>query len=978
VACLDENLLQDLAQGRLNAGELARAQDHLDACAQCRHLAAVAASTSGGSPAPAEPPSAPTSGLFGRYFVLAPLGRGGMGEVVLAYDPKLDRNVALKRLRPREAQFTAQARARLMREAQAMARLSHPNVIAVHDAGEIDDQVFIAMEYVRGRTLRSWLAEPRGWRDVLAIFRAAGEGLAAAHRAGLIHRDFKPDNVLVGEDGRARVTDFGLARAQVGPAAGVERAPAGRETSGASAAPRTETGALLGTAGYIAPEALRGEVGPLSDQFGFFVSLYEGLYGERPFAGDSLMDQLEAAARGEVRPARSERGVPKRLRELLLSGLAADPARRFASMQAALAALARAAKRRRRWAAGTVAAGIVALAVGAAWFRAMPERLCAGSERFLEGTWDDAVRHKVRLAFAATGSTGADFAFQSSAHALDEWARAWVKVRSEACRATRVFGEQPIDVMDRRMRCLDRRRLELEALVRRFSTADAALVPSAVRAAATLPDPVECAGAAALGMFPVPLDPDLRRKHEELSRQLAETEADVLVNASEASLLQAEQIEREAGVLHLEALRAEALVLIGRLRDMTSKVQASEEAFMAAMEIAQAVGQDALVADAASGLVLVAGARLQRFAEAHHWERLARATLARAGLTGGEQEASLHNNVGGAALFERSFDKAIHSYEEALALWERLHGPKHLRVGIALDNLASALTNANLPERALEHATRSLRIRERLLGPEHYEIARSLAMLGKIARAVGQVSQSRAYCERALTIAARVTPGSDGLFVAETLLTLGVARCDEGDFQGAREAFERARALHERLLGADNPRIGAEVENLAWLALRLRDYGKAAAFAQETIRRFPIYRAEATGYLAEARRRSGDVEQAQHLFGEALRLLEAEAEDPPVLSEVLAGLSHCELARGSRARALEHAERALEVGERSRLPPQDLAQARFALAKALPAAQGERARAQALEARRWFLMGKREEDLRGVDRLLLGLPALAK
>src|SRR5215470_6274154 len=221
---------------------------------------------------------------FGRYEVLRHAGAGGMGDVYAAYDPELERNVALKLLRP----GTAGARAaELKREAQALARLAHANVVAVHDVGTSDGQVYVAMELVEGPTLRAWLAEkPRTAVEILAVFDAAGQGLSAAHGAGLVHRDFKPENVLLGADGRARVTDFGLAVA-----------------AGAA-------GELAGSVPYMAPEQLQGEaVDARADQFAFAVALYEALYGERPFAGSTGGDVTPTEAlllevlEGRVRPA---------------------------------------------------------------------------------------------------------------------------------------------------------------------------------------------------------------------------------------------------------------------------------------------------------------------------------------------------------------------------------------------------------------------------------------------------------------------------------------------------------------------------------------------------------------------------------------------------------------------------------------------------------------------------------------------------
>jgi len=273
---------------------------------------------------------------IGRFQVLRVVGAGGMGVVYAARDPQLDRTVALKLLRP--AQLGPASQQRLLREAQAMARLQHPNVLAVYDAGVHASQVWIAMEYEGGGTLGDWLrAAPRRWSEVVEVLAQAGRGLAAAHAAGLVHRDFKPANVLVG-GGRIRISDFGLARLGEEALADVERTA--DEHAGALAEPMTRTGVVLGTPAYMAPEQLAGgQASARSDQFAFCVVLFEALHGHRPFRGDDLAQLREALQRGAI--VRSTRPVPRRLQALLGRGLQVDPERRFASMDALLAELAR-------------------------------------------------------------------------------------------------------------------------------------------------------------------------------------------------------------------------------------------------------------------------------------------------------------------------------------------------------------------------------------------------------------------------------------------------------------------------------------------------------------------------------------------------------------------------------------------------------------------------------------------------------------
>lgn len=278
---------------------------------------------------------------LGRFEVLGRLGEGGMGQVLRARDPRLDREVAIKVLRAElddgRAPLAAElARRRLVREAQAMARLDHPNVIGVHEVGEDGERVFLVMERVAGTTLRGWMAAaPRSWREVLALFAQIGAGLAAAHDAGLVHRDVKPDNMLIGDDGRARITDFGLVGVEV---------PADARGAEPATVALTHEGAMVGTPGYMAPEQLRGQAAdPRSDQFGLCVSLYETLYGSPPFAGDSFRELANASLDGVIRAAPADTDVPEAVRAVVVRGLAVDPAARWPDVRALLDALAAAA-----------------------------------------------------------------------------------------------------------------------------------------------------------------------------------------------------------------------------------------------------------------------------------------------------------------------------------------------------------------------------------------------------------------------------------------------------------------------------------------------------------------------------------------------------------------------------------------------------------------------------------------------------------
>jgi hypothetical protein len=387
VECLDANTVQELMAGSMAASQQALANSHLDTCVDCRRLvAAMARSLAKTDPrdravspledtAFAAPTGATADGSsrdtpqvlrpgtrVGRYVVAELIGAGGMGVVYRCDDPELNRRVAVKLLR--KDLRAAIGEARLLREAQAMARISHQNVIAVHDVGTYEQQVFVAMELVEGESLRAWVkGRVRPVAEIVQVFAAAGRGLAAAHSAGLIHRDFKPDNVLVGTDARVRVTDFGLARVD----------EEGRESEPQAAAavavdePLTMSGAVIGTPAYMAPEQHRGgHVDARSDQFAFCVALYEALYGERPFAGKTYAELAAEVKAGRVRPAPAGRrvAVPASLRAIVLRGLAVRPGDRFATMDDLLEALGRDRTRVPRTLAWVFLVGAVIAGVG--------------------------------------------------------------------------------------------------------------------------------------------------------------------------------------------------------------------------------------------------------------------------------------------------------------------------------------------------------------------------------------------------------------------------------------------------------------------------------------------------------------------------------------------------------------------------------------------------------------------------------------
>jgi hypothetical protein len=293
----------------------------------------------------------PKGTVVGRYILLEPIGEGGMGQVYAAYDPELNRKLAIKLLQPRGEETKDEDRGRFVREGQAMARLSHPNVVAVHDVGSFGEAIFIAMDLVEGRTLDEWVEQTKpSWRDVSRVLLQAGHGLAAAHAAGVIHRDFKPRNILLGADGRVCVTDFGIATAVGGPERVEPRIPKDlpldRESSDMLSVPLTRYGHVVGTLAFMSPEQLRGQgIDARSDQFSYCVTFHEALYGEPPFGGETVAERYELIQTGVLRPVPPAAATPEWLRKLLVRGLAAKADDRYQSMDQLLAEIARGRRR---------------------------------------------------------------------------------------------------------------------------------------------------------------------------------------------------------------------------------------------------------------------------------------------------------------------------------------------------------------------------------------------------------------------------------------------------------------------------------------------------------------------------------------------------------------------------------------------------------------------------------------------------------
>ncbi len=569
---------------------------------------------------------------IGRYRIERRLGAGAMGEVHLAVDEELDRPVAVKFI---HAHLASRRGAELLRaEARALARVAHPNVVHVYEVGEHEGRIYLVMEYIEGRSLREWVSDPPrpGWEQVLSVYLEAGRGLAAAHRAGVIHRDFKPDNVLRHTDGRVAVVDFGLAALDH---AGETRTELEAGASRRRAPRVSRSGELKGTPAYMPPEQFQGRSDARADQFSWCVSTFEGLWGRSPFPRWTLEDSLEGDADWEPLVPPHDR-IPGWLGPLLCRGLEVEPDRRWDDLGALLAAIeARLGWRRRRWwlvGSGLVAAGVgLASGLGAArWDAESPGDRCTTLDRELETIWTADHRQRLGEAFASSAG-GRPWLADSEppvVAALDRWRIRWLESRRGLCEA-RVGGD-PV-VLDRHGRCLERHRRSTEALVTLLLRGAPEVLREAPVAVQHLEDPQRCAREASQGGPPEP-PPPLIERVAELRRQDAGAGAALLTGRIDAARAQALELEAEAERLGYAPLVAEVALLHGRIELAAHRSASGFERLEGAADAAEAVRHDRVVAACWRHMAMFAATEAPDLEAGRRWLRRAEAASARVGL----------------------------------------------------------------------------------------------------------------------------------------------------------------------------------------------------------------------------------------------------------------------------------------------------------------------------------------------------------
>ena len=751
-----------------------------------------------------EPPSL----TLGRFAVHERIGQGAMGEVYRAHDPELDRNVALKLLRWAAGPDEAPTRRRMRREARAMARLTHPNVVTVHEFGEFEGQAYLVMELVEGMDLRRWLQEQRPWREIVDVFLAAGRGLAAAHDSGLIHRDFKPGNVLLGDDGRVRVADFGLA-GQV-----AESTELGSGSAAAHGLGSTEGGGVLGTPAYMAPEQWDGEADARSDQYAYCVALFEALHGHRP---------------GTEAPAGSSHPWPAAIDAALERGLKHDREARFESMEALLSELQAALRpsRRGRW----LGLGLVAAGLGAGFWwlgtSGSPLDACLARATRWEETWTGARRDRLESRLRADAPARADEAFEATTRALDDYGEAWRAELDDACRATHVDGTQSSPALRQRLWCLDRRLDELGVQLDVLAESPGDSASRSTLAVQQLPPARRCRSESSPNPSAEPTPAS-----DALLQQIVRARA--LVGAGRPKEAVTVLSEQPSDGFEPEAR------LAARLHETRALALIDDAAFESARtELIEAIGAAERGDDhraRARGMILLAELIGYRLADADaglEWATLATPVVGKMDDTD-LLSTQLHRARGHILYTRGHYEQSRAQYEQALRVGLRVYPSTDARIGALRVTMATALRELGRTEEAREQLEQARAQYRDALGPSHPRVGLVHNNLATVELAESRFERSAEHARAALEIFER-SRGATHPDVAMASNSLGTALASMGDLEGAVAPFERAVEVWTESLGPEHPRVGNGLGNLALVLSGLERFEESLAASRRAL-----------------------------------------------------------------------------------------------------------------------------------------------
>ena len=1000
-ACLTEDLVVAFLDGRADADTRAGIEEHVDRCQDCfdwiarmlrqsfLHRSEAIADTVPiadliDASAVDALTGASAGGTVGRYQVLERLGQGAMGVVYRAYDPVLERAVALKLIRSERP--SPDLRRRALQEAQALARLQHPNVVTVHDLGFVGEQVFVAMELLEGETLAAWLRRRRrDWREIRDVYVQAARGLEAAHAAGLVHRDFKPENVLVCSD-RVVVTDFGLVCAM---------------SVGDGAA--TQPAEQAGTPAYMAPEQFEaGAIDARTDVFSFCAALHESLYAQAAFEGYRFEERRSAVLTGRLRKPPSDARVPRWLRRAVLDGLERDPNARPTGMGELIVALERDRRVRRRIAAVAAAMLVVATiatSLALVSYRS-PLSACRSRSDGIARRWTPAVKKQIADAFAATHVSFAAQAMKTIEPIVDRYVADWSRAYAATCDATYRDGAQSLEAFDLRVSCLETRRAGLDQLVDILRTADAATVGKAVTAVSDL-DPIKSCSDPLLLRGTPPPPPAIRAAVSSLRHALAVARGYELVGRYQDAETRIADALAQARTTGYAALEAEALIRTGFVARYRGRDADAERAFTAAFEAAERGGADYQRAQAAIELVYVVGRRRGKPIEGAHWAEQAEAILIRLG-NPSDERAALAMNRGLMRKAEGKLDLAESDLRSAYQLWRDTLPPDNPLVPLALGNLGtvldergdytkageiyqsayaqtSALLGSTHPRalqlqanlagiayslgqfRRAEHEWRQvLDAQVQALGPQHPDVVSTAYNIASAEGNVGDYTNAIAEGERALTNLLATNP--DDPLVARIQISLAVYLSARARPVEARQQAMAALARWRKQFGDSSPLVGNAYCQLARLAIDLRHFDEAQKWAE---RARPLLEADggnsprlatALDLLGNIYRERGRAAAAVPLHERALQIRTA-ANDLAELPNTLTGLGLALAATGNAAEARARLERAQTLRASIDSDPQQAATTAFGLARTLPPSAAARAHTLAMSALDGFTQG---------------------
>ena len=946
----------------------------------------------------------PGPARIGRFTVLEEIGRGGMGVVFAAYDEQLDRKVAVKVMLAEHSGI--EARHRFQREAQAMARLSHPNVVTVHEVGKSDDQVYLAMEFIRGQSLDVWLSTKPDWRQVLEVLVQAGRGLMAAHEVGLVHRDLKPHNIMRSEDGTVKVLDFGLARAQ----SDAPDEPADEDellgSSSILASSLTATGALVGTPAYMAPEQFEaGTPDARSDQFSFCVVFYEALLGERPYETTSHELSGMSMSRSTTRlPRFSGPGarIPWWLHGTLLRGLEPDPGDRWPSMAALLKALER-GRRRLRWHRTLGGAAAIAVSVGAVLVvqqqraNEHDERVsaCEAEGTTIDEIWNDAERARIREGLLATGAGFAQQSIDTLTPWLDDYRDAWHSGRIEACRHGMVEHDWDEQLLDRSAWCFEDRRLQLEATIEQLATATPKAARRAVRLASYL-DPVKtCLDPTLLRRLPTP-PAEVRAEVRAIRAILSESDQLRHAGHYARALQVARQAVERTEPLGWPPLLANARFIEGRCLRGVGRYTEADTVLTRAYFEAQAAGTAEVAFRAARSLMVVL-ANLQRYREAEIWarhaevlsfgltdpsgldeaeghyllieiyrglgdyesaaEQGARALTMRTEALGADHPitASAMRSLGRIHLLQERPLEALELFERSFAIWEDAVGHEHPYIGDLAMLRGRALFAIGRVDEALVLLEEGLAVHQRVLRPDHPTLADDLAQLGRVYVDLGRLDEAERLYRDAMTIW-RSQTGLRARVVAQGQLNMSVIDRLRDHDQTALERCEQALELLEGTLEPSHPDIAAALEHMADVYQDMGSIEEAIGQRREALARRESTAGPASRQLITPLVRLGDLlrararlAEARRAYERALTIGEQGLDDADcMLVPSLVGLAEVALEHGDAPLASDRAERAVRIAERHQCGPRVAAGAHWVLARALGASSDPEPRARAI------------------------------